>query len=94
MDKQYPVFGFGARLPDEDVISHCFSLNGRENSPQINDLEVYNFEKIFAFGVFFTLLELENGLQTRKSSTVYNELGLIIKAVSLYTNLLFVHKLF
>ncbi|XP_028397014.1 copine-1-like isoform X2 [Dendronephthya gigantea] len=39
VDKRHPVFGFGARLPDEDVISHCFSLNGNENSPQIHDLE-------------------------------------------------------
>ena len=39
VDKWYPVFGFGARLPDEEVTSHCFPLNGKEDLPQIKDLE-------------------------------------------------------
>ena len=54
LNKRYPVFGFGARLPDDDVISHCFSLNGNEDSPEIEDLEVWSL---------FCLISCRNSVQ-------------------------------
>jgi len=37
-DKIYPVYGFGAILPKENEVSHCFNLNF-ENDPSINSIQ-------------------------------------------------------
>ncbi|TPX62249.1 hypothetical protein PhCBS80983_g00457 [Powellomyces hirtus] len=44
-DKQFPVYGFGAKLSDGSI-SHCFALNGDVNNPHVfgvnGVLDVYN----------------------------------------------------
>ncbi len=32
-DKLFPVLGFGARLPPDGRVSHCFFVNGHESNP-------------------------------------------------------------
>ena len=32
-DKLFPVLGFGARLPPDGRVSHCFYVNGHETNP-------------------------------------------------------------
>jgi hypothetical protein len=32
-DKLFPVLGFGARLPPDGRISHCFYVNGHDSNP-------------------------------------------------------------
>ena len=44
-DKQYPCFGFGARLPPYSQVSHCFALNGNENSPEVSGVDVSQSER-------------------------------------------------
>ena len=39
-DKRYPCFGFGARLPPYNQVSHCFALNGNENNPEVSGVDV------------------------------------------------------
>ena len=45
-DKRVPVYGFGAKFRDGSV-SHCFSLNGQQNNPEVYGvegiLEIYNY---------------------------------------------------
>jgi len=37
-DKIYPVFGYGALLPNQNIVSHCFNLNLKED-PNIETIE-------------------------------------------------------
>lgn len=37
-DKQFPMYGFGAKLPN-GLVSHCFALNGKENTPNVFGIE-------------------------------------------------------
>ena len=32
-DKLFPVLGFGARLPPDGRVSHCFYVNGHDSNP-------------------------------------------------------------
>jgi len=34
-DKNFPVYGFGAKLPPTRQVSHCFPLNGNWNNPEV-----------------------------------------------------------
>lgn len=38
-DNKYPAFGFGAKLPDTDEVSHDFFLNLRHSSPDCNGVD-------------------------------------------------------
>jgi len=40
-DKQFPLFGFGARLPlgNRNFDSHCFALNGNIFNPECDGLD-------------------------------------------------------
>lgn len=38
-DKKIPTFGFGAKLPYINEVSHCFALNGNIFAPEINGIE-------------------------------------------------------
>lgn len=38
-DKNIPVFGFGAKLPYINDVSHCFALNGNIFSPEIHSIQ-------------------------------------------------------
>ena len=35
MDKRFPSFGFGAKIPPRDQVSHCFPLNGNASNPEV-----------------------------------------------------------
>ena len=37
-DKLFPVLGFGARLPPEGRLDHCFFVNGHETNPYCNGI--------------------------------------------------------
>ncbi|MES1915803.1 MAG: hypothetical protein MHM6MM_007702 [Cercozoa sp. M6MM] len=37
-DQQFPLFGFGARLPNGEV-SHCFALTGNEAQPEVHGVD-------------------------------------------------------
>ncbi len=45
-DQNFPVFGFGAKVPPSGRVSHCFALNGNEEDPEVKGLDgilnVYN----------------------------------------------------
>jgi hypothetical protein len=34
-DKQFPAWGFGAALPPNGGVSHCFALNGNPANPEV-----------------------------------------------------------
>eukprot|EP00727_Mastigamoeba_balamuthi_P013878 m51a1_g9112 hypothetical protein (734) ;mRNA; r:115041-117983 len=34
-DKMFPVYGFGAMLPPQGQVSHCFALNGNPQNPEV-----------------------------------------------------------
>eukprot|EP01125_Pyxidicula_operculata_P011209 TRINITY_DN3664_c0_g1_i1.p1 TRINITY_DN3664_c0_g1~~TRINITY_DN3664_c0_g1_i1.p1 ORF type:complete len:783 (-),score=179.80 TRINITY_DN3664_c0_g1_i1:42-2390(-) len=38
-DRLFPVFGFGAKLPPNWQVSHCFPLNGNYANPEIAEIE-------------------------------------------------------
>ena len=38
-DKLFPVLGFGARLPPDGRVSHCFYVNGHDSNPFCQDVE-------------------------------------------------------
>ncbi|KNC75740.1 hypothetical protein SARC_11741, partial [Sphaeroforma arctica JP610] len=38
-DNKFPAYGFGARLPPDGEISHCFPLNWNEDQPEIHTIE-------------------------------------------------------
>ena len=72
-DKQFPLFGFGARLPTNKrgsgAASHCFALNGNIFKPECNTLQgVLNayyesLKKVQLFGPthFSEILKYVNG---------------------------------
>ena len=37
-DQLFPVFGFGAKVPPNNRVSHCFPLNGNEDDPEVHGL--------------------------------------------------------
>ena len=39
-DQMIPSFGFGARLPPNDQVSHCFPLNFNYHNPEVNGVQV------------------------------------------------------
>ena len=39
-DQLIPVFGFGARLPPDGLVSHCFPLNFNEQKPEVYGVQV------------------------------------------------------
>jgi hypothetical protein len=38
-DNMFPVYGFGAMLPDDNKVSHCFALNGNIFAPECNGID-------------------------------------------------------
>lgn len=38
-DNLFPVFGFGAKVPPQNRVSHCFPLNGQEDNPEVRGLD-------------------------------------------------------
>ena len=38
-DQQFPVYGFGAKMPLLDIPSHCFALNGDYYKPECNGVK-------------------------------------------------------
>jgi len=38
-DKKIPVLGFGALIPKNQFVSHCFALNGDIFNPEVDGLE-------------------------------------------------------
>ncbi|XP_063902647.1 copine-3-like [Zophobas morio] len=38
-DLLFPLFGFGAKLPDSGIVSHCFPLNNNIASPEVHGIE-------------------------------------------------------
>lgn len=34
-DKMFPTYGFGAVLPPNNTVSHCFPLNGSPHNPEV-----------------------------------------------------------
>ena len=39
-NQRYSCFGFGAKVPPYDMISHCFALNGNEHNPEVAGINV------------------------------------------------------
>ena len=39
-DQMIPVYGFGARLPPDGQVSHCFPLNFNTGSPEVHGVQV------------------------------------------------------
>eukprot|EP01091_Cochliopodium_minus_P012551 TRINITY_DN3823_c1_g1_i1.p1 TRINITY_DN3823_c1_g1~~TRINITY_DN3823_c1_g1_i1.p1 ORF type:complete len:724 (-),score=170.10 TRINITY_DN3823_c1_g1_i1:161-2263(-) len=38
-DQMFPCYGFGAKLPPNNQVSHCFPLNGNPNNPEVHGLQ-------------------------------------------------------
>lgn len=38
-DKMFPVYGFGAKIPQKDEVTHCFALNGNIFDPECNGIK-------------------------------------------------------
>jgi len=38
-DKQFPIYGFGGKLPGDNKASHCFALNGNIFNPEVDDVD-------------------------------------------------------
>lgn len=38
-DQKFPLYGFGAKLPDLQKPSHCFALNGDIFKPEVNGIQ-------------------------------------------------------
>lgn len=41
-DQMIPVYGFGARLPPDGRVSHCFPLNFNDSNPEVHGVQVHN----------------------------------------------------
>ena len=39
-DQQFPAFGFGAKVPQYEGMSHCFPLNFNVDQPKVKGLKV------------------------------------------------------
>ena len=39
-DQMFPVFGFGAKVPQYQGVSHCFPLNFDDKRPEVKGVEV------------------------------------------------------
>ena len=38
-DQLFPVYGYGAILPNENQVSHIFPINGNPDDPNINTID-------------------------------------------------------
>lgn len=38
-DRRFPVWGFGAALPPSGAVSHCFSLGGTPQNPEVDGIQ-------------------------------------------------------
>ena len=38
-DQLFPVYGYGGKLPNENLVNHCFPLNGNIQNPEINSID-------------------------------------------------------
>ena len=38
-DKQFPIYGFGGKLPGDSKASHCFALNGDIFNPECQGID-------------------------------------------------------
>ena len=56
-NQRYHCFGFGAKVPPHYQVSHCFALNGNEQSPEVVGVDVGYMCSSFACdrGVFVPL---------------------------------------
>jgi len=69
-DKQFPVFGFGARYPGEKLTNHCFPVNMNNHNPNI-------------YGIDNLLKEYENAVKTMVMDGPSLFLPLIMKAIEI-----------
>ena len=46
-DKLFPVLGFGARLPPDGRVSHCFYVNGHDSNPYCQGMSGRDFDLYF-----------------------------------------------
>lgn len=68
-DKQFPVYGFGGKLPGQGAASHCFALNGDIFNPEMAGvdgvLRAYyeSIKKVELYGgtQFSSILSYANG---------------------------------
>ena len=68
-DKQFPVYGFGGKVPGQNTVSHCFALNGNIYNPEVNGTKgvmnsYYNaLSKVSLYGgtEFSSVLDYVNG---------------------------------
>lgn len=68
-DKQFPVYGFGGKLPGDAKASHCFALNGNIFNPEVDGvngvLDAYyqsrNKVQLYGGTEFSSILSYVNG---------------------------------
>ena len=50
-DQLFPVYGYGAILPNQNVVSHIFPINGNINDPNINTIDnvLYSYRQILPY---------------------------------------------
>jgi len=64
-DRNFPVYGFGAKLPPAWQVSHCFPLNGNWQNPEVHEvngiLDVYqrtlNSVQLYGPTIFATVIK-------------------------------------
>ena len=48
-DQMIPVYGFGARLPPDGRVSHCFPLNFNDQKPEVYGVQVYSVANTYMY---------------------------------------------